>query len=78
MVFYSVARYYSECVFNTGLPHIIISNLEHDSVDLTVREMVDRKLIGEQSLSLLVHGQLTYLLVGMYYGISSATFDIPL
>ena len=49
MVFYSVARHYSEHVSNTGLPHIIISNLEHDSVDLTIREMVDRKQVGELS-----------------------------
>ena len=51
MVFDSVARYYRELQAEDGgpssLPHIIISNLEHDSVDLTVRKMEEMGRIGE-------------------------------
>ena len=51
MVFDSVARYYAELHAEDGgqgsLPHVIISNLEHDSVDLTARKMEEQGRIGE-------------------------------
>jgi cysteine sulfinate desulfinase/cysteine desulfurase-like protein len=51
MVFDSVARYYAELHAEDGgrgsLPHIIISNLEHDSVDITARKMQQQGRIGE-------------------------------
>lgn len=50
MVFNTVARYYQQFCAVDGmcksLPHIIISNLEHDSVDLTVRKMEELGRIG--------------------------------
>lgn len=51
MVFDSVARYYRELhaedIGPNSLPHIIISNLEHDSVELTARKMEEMGMIGE-------------------------------
>lgn len=51
MVFDSVARYYGELHAEdsgqSSLPHIIISNLEHDSVDITARKMEQQGRIGE-------------------------------
>ena len=51
MVFDSVARYYQELHAVDGehssLPHVIISNLEHDSVDLTARKMEELERIGK-------------------------------
>ena len=51
MVFDSVARYYAELHAEDGgqssLPHVIISNLAHDSVDITARKMEQQGRIGE-------------------------------
>lgn len=51
MVFDSVARYYAKVHAEDGgrgsLPHVIISNLEHDSVELTARKMEEQGRIGE-------------------------------
>lgn len=51
MVFDSVARYYAELHAEDGgqgsLPHVIISNLEHDSVDLTTRKMEEMGRVGK-------------------------------
>ena len=50
MVFDSVARYYTDLhAEDSGrgsLPHIITTNLEHDSVDLTARKMEEQGRIG--------------------------------
>ena len=51
MVFDSVARYYTDLhAEDSGqgsLPHIITTNLEHDSVDLTARKMEEQGRIGQ-------------------------------
>ena len=51
MVFDSVARYHQELQVEDGveasqLPHVVISNMEHDSVDLTARKMAEQGRIG--------------------------------
>ena len=51
MVFDTVARYYQEFQaedgMNAALPHVVISNLEHDSVDITARKMEEQGKIGK-------------------------------
>ena len=51
MVFDSVSRYYRELHAEDGvhcsLPHVVISNLEHDSVDLTAEKMKELGKIGQ-------------------------------
>lgn len=51
MVMDTVARHYqlvrSEDGKNHSLPHVVISNLEHDSVDVTARKMEELGRIGE-------------------------------
>ncbi len=46
MVLDSVLRHYSS-TSDSSLPHVVISNLEHDSIDLTVRELESRGKLGE-------------------------------
>lgn len=51
MVFNTVVRHYRQLEAVDGrqtnsLPHIITTNLEHDSVDLTVRKMKEHGEIG--------------------------------
>ena len=50
MVFDTVARHYQDLRASDGaprsLPHVIISNLEHDSVDLTAKKMEELGRIG--------------------------------
>ena len=50
MVFDTVARHYQDLHASDpeprSLPHFIISNLEHDSVDLTARKMEELERIG--------------------------------
>lgn len=47
MVLHSVIRHCSLTGSTTTLPHVVTSNLEHDSIDLTIRELVERGQIGE-------------------------------
>lgn len=50
MVFDTVARHYQDLHASDGepqsLPHFVISNLEHDSVDLTAKKMEELGKIG--------------------------------
>ena len=47
MVLHSVIRHCSLTGSSNHLPHVVISNLEHDSIDVTVQELVGRGLVGE-------------------------------
>ena len=47
MVLDSVLRHCST-MSDSSLPHVVISNLEHDSIELTVRELETRGKIGER------------------------------
>ena len=56
MVFDSVIRYWNDLsreggVASEGKPHIIISNLEHDSVVLCVRRLEKEGRVGERGLT---------------------------
>ena len=46
MVFDSIAKHHHYQCGSQSLPHVIISNLEHDSVELTAREMEKNGRIG--------------------------------
>ena len=51
MVFDTVARHYHQLHASDkgqgSLPHVVITNLEHDSVDLTARKMAEMGRIGK-------------------------------
>ena len=58
MVFDSTARYFFDHVRSDseggrsasgegGRPHVVITNLEHDSVSLTVQKMEEQRKIGK-------------------------------
>ena len=49
MVFHSVVQHFQQTFEGTvGKPHIIISNLEHDSVCLPVHRMEEEGKLGEK------------------------------
>ena len=44
MVFDSIARHYRNT--RGEMPHVVVSNIEHDSVSLTVQKMQEQGKIG--------------------------------
>ena len=71
MVFDTVARHYQDLHASDGesqsIPHFIISNLEHDSVDLTAKKMEELGRIGMWPNTTIVYAQYhTHALFALY------------
>lgn len=48
MVIQSIAKHYTKFHQNiNGLPHVITSNMEHDSVKLVLQELANDNLLGK-------------------------------
>ena len=47
MVFDSVVRYFTAKNDGVKHPHVIITNLEHDSISMTVQKMQEQNKTGE-------------------------------
>ena len=73
MVFDTVTRYYQELQTEDGvnatLPHMVISNMEHDSVDITARKMEEQGKIGKCVLRYYLEGCGPNLSYDVYKGI---------